>query len=170
MHINEQIIAELRSFVETIAENQPTPAKKFIYELLFGMIASGSVLLTEIGRKLTASATLHAIEKRLSRQLGSSRWTASELQKRYVERVASQITAETVLALDISDIRKTYATKMECLGRVRDGSRAEFGRGYWLSSVEAHQLNGERQGIYFQAWSAWAEDFESETREMQSRR
>ncbi len=52
MQLSEQIIAELRALVERITEGQPAPAKKFIYEMLFGMTAAGSVLLTEVGRKL----------------------------------------------------------------------------------------------------------------------
>jgi hypothetical protein len=38
--------------------------------------------------------------------------------------------------------------------------------GYWLLSIEAHQADGRRQGIYLQAWSAQAEGFESENREV----
>jgi hypothetical protein len=71
--LGEQIIAGLRALVEQTAAGQPTPAKKFIFEMLFGLVASGSVLLTEVGRKLPPTGTLHAVEKRLSRQLGSGR-------------------------------------------------------------------------------------------------
>ena len=52
MELNAQIIAELRALVETIARGQPAPAKKFLFETLFGLCASGSALLTEVGRKL----------------------------------------------------------------------------------------------------------------------
>jgi Transposase DDE domain len=164
--LSEQIIAELRALVERIAAGQPAPAQKFIFETLFGLVASGSVLLTEVGRKLPETGTLHAIEKRLSRQLGSRRWDEAALLERYVAWAARQIKPETGLALDTSDIRKAYAEKMACLGQVHDGSTGEIATGYWLLSVEAHQADGRRQGIYLQAWSAQAEEFESENREM----
>lgn len=77
-----------------------------------------------------------------------------------------RLSPNTVLALDISDIHKAYAEKMECLGQVHDASAGEITTGYWLLSVEAHQASGQRQGIYLQAWSAQAEEFESENREM----
>jgi hypothetical protein len=164
--LSEQIIAELRSLVERIAAGQPTPAKKFVFEMLFGLCASGSVLLTEVGRKLPAGISLHAVEKRLSRQLGSPRWDESSLTEQYVAWAAPQIKPETVLALDTSDIRKAYAARMECLGKVHDGSTGEIVTGYWLLSVEAHHADGHRQGLYLSAWSAQAEEFESENREM----
>lgn len=70
MELTEQIIAELRSLVEQIAIEQPTPTKKFLFEMIFGLCASGSVLLTEVGRKLPADISLHAVEKRLSANSG----------------------------------------------------------------------------------------------------
>jgi Transposase DDE domain len=166
VELTEQIIAELRSLVEQIAIEQPTPTKKFLYEMIFGMCASGSVLLTEVGRKLPADISLHAVEKRLSRQLGSERWEDEALLERYVRWTARAIKAETILALDVSDIRKVYAEKMEYLGKVHDGSTGEIATGYWLLCVEAHQASGQRQGIYLQAWSAQSEEFESENREI----
>lgn len=166
MPLSEQIIAELRALVECVADGQPAPAKKFVFEMLFGLCASGSVLLTEVGRKLPPTGTLHAVEKRLSRQLGSGRWDEAALLERYVRWAARRLKPETVLALDVSDIRKAYAERMGCLGKVHDGSTGEIVTGYWLLSVEAHQAGGERQGIYLQAWSAQAEEFESENREM----
>jgi hypothetical protein len=166
LQLDEQMITELRSLVEQIALDQPTPAKKFLYEMIFGLCASGSVLLTEVGRKLPANISLHAVEKRLSRQLGSERWKAQATLERYVQWAARAIKTDTVLALDTSDIRKLYAQKMECLGKVHDGSTGEIVTGYWLLSVEAHQAGGQRQGIYLQAWSAQAEEFESENREI----
>lgn len=166
MLLSEQIIAELRSLVEQVAAEQPAPAKKFVFEMLFGLCASGSVLLTEVGRKLPPTGSLHAVEKRLSRQLGSARWAEDALLDQYVKWTAQQIKPDTVLALDTSDIRKAYAARMECLGQVHDGSTGEIVPGYWLLSVEAHQASGRRQGIYLQAWSAQAEEFESENREI----
>jgi hypothetical protein len=91
------------------AAGQPTPAKKFVFEMLFGLCASGSVLLTEVGRKLPPTGTLHAVEKRLSRQRGSARWDADALLDRYVAWAARQVKPDTVLALDTSDIRKGIA-------------------------------------------------------------
>ena len=53
--------------------------------------------------------------------------------------------------LDTSDIRKVYAEQTDFLGRVGDGSTGVIVTGYWLLSVEAHQADGRRQGMYLQA-------------------
>ena len=45
---------------------------------------------------------------------------------------ASRIQEMTLLILDLSDISKKYARKMEYLARVRDGSEDGLGTGYWL--------------------------------------
>ena len=45
VELNEQIIAELRALVERLTAGQPVPAKMFSFEMLFGLCASGSVLL-----------------------------------------------------------------------------------------------------------------------------
>src|SRR2546423_15274605 len=108
MELTEQIIAELRLLVEQITVAQPTPAKKFLFEMIFGLCASGSVLLTEVGRELPANISLHAVEKRLSRQLGSERWEAETLLEQSVGWAARFVQPDTVLALDTSDIRKGY--------------------------------------------------------------
>jgi hypothetical protein len=47
-----------------------------------------------------------------------------------------------VLALDLSDIRKEYARKMEHLATVWDGSTGETHTGYWLVDVTGAEVNG----------------------------
>src|SRR5437667_9378953 len=53
-----------------------------------------------------------------------------------------RIQPNTVLALDLSDIRKEYAQKMENLAMVRDGSTGELHQGYWLCDVTGAEVNG----------------------------
>ena len=43
--------------------------------------------------------------------------------------------ARALLVLDISDIAKPYAEKMQYLARVRDGSTGDIVDGYWLCQV-----------------------------------
>ncbi len=46
-----------------------------------------------------------------------------------------RVRERTLLVLDLSDISKPYAKKMEYLARVRDGSTGGFANGYWLCQV-----------------------------------
>ena len=59
-----------------------------------------------------------------------------ELSTALLKRAGKRVGKETVLSLDLSDIRKEYAKSMEHLALVRDGSTGEVhSPGYWLCSV-----------------------------------
>jgi hypothetical protein len=81
--------------------------------------------------------------------------------------MASQrVEANTVLCLDLSDIRKEYAQKMEHLASVRDGSRGEIHSGYWLCDITAAEVNGsEIIPLYQKLYSTEAKEFLSENAE-----
>jgi hypothetical protein len=65
---------------------------------------------------------------------------------------SSRVQANTVLALDLSDIRKEYAQKMEYLATIRDGSTGELHPGYWLCDVTAAEVNGSE---IVRVWLLW---------------
>src|SRR6266478_7050301 len=78
--------------------------------------------------------------------------------------MASQrVGANTVLCLDLSDIRKEYAQKMEYLAPVHDGSTGEVHTGYWLCDITGAEVNGsEIVPLYQKLYSAEAKEFTSE--------
>ena len=47
------------------------------------------------------------------------------------------------MALDLGDINKPYAEKMENLATVRDGSEGKIDNGYWLINVVGADVEGE---------------------------
>jgi hypothetical protein len=72
---------------------------------------------------------------------------------------STRVQPNVVLALDLSDIRKEYAQKMEHLATVRDGSSGELHPGYWLCDVTAAEVNGsELAPLYQRLFSAEAPD------------
>jgi hypothetical protein len=77
------------------------------------------------------------------------------------------VEANAVLCLDLSDVRKEYAEKMEHLDQVWDGSEGEVHAGYWLCSVTAAEVQGsEITPLYQTLFSARAQDFVSENAEI----
>jgi hypothetical protein len=117
-------------------------ACRFISESVYGLLASQSVLLTEIGRRLEEPISLKKTEERLSRQLYKPEiW--GTLHRNILSHVSSRIKADTLLILDISDINKPYAKKMEYLAQVRDGSSGKIVSGYWLMEVIATELGSK---------------------------
>src|SRR3954453_4868426 len=78
-----------------------------------------------------------------------------------------RVEANTVLCLDLSDIRKEYAQKMEHLASVRDGSTGEVQAGYWLCDITGAEGNGrEIIPLYQKLYSPEAQEFLSENAEV----
>ena len=71
---------------------------------------------------------------------------------------------DTVIAVDISDIDKPYAKKMESLALVRDGSTGETkSNGYWLLDILGADVEGKDLiPLYGDLYSRESEDFKSE--------
>jgi hypothetical protein len=78
-----------------------------------------------------------------------------------------RIQQDPVRALDLSDIRKEYARKMEHLAPVWDGSTGETPPGYWLLDVTGAEVHGsERVPVCQKLFSAEAKEFHSENAEI----
>ncbi|WP_289056274.1 hypothetical protein, partial [Carboxylicivirga marina] len=106
-------------------------ASRFINEAIYGIIASQSVLLTEIGRQLESHVALKKIEERFSRQLIKPQlWT--DIHKHILALANHRIKDKTLLILDLSDVKKKYAENMQYMATVRDGSeQGDLVNGYW---------------------------------------
>jgi hypothetical protein len=134
--------------------------------MLFGIQSSQDVKLSNIARSLQENIALIRTEKRLSRNLNSAE-LEKELTPQLVRMGSARVQPNTVLALDLSDIRKEYAQKMENLATVRDGSTGELHQGYWLCDVTAAEVSGsEIVPLYQKLFSVKAADFTSENAEV----
>jgi len=107
--------------------------KRTIHELLIGMITSRSVLLTEIARKLKIKGTIKHIHKRLDRNL--KELELGELEEKLIYQNAAAIEEMDLCILDMSDIAKPYASKMEYLGTVHDGSAKKEVSGFPMMGI-----------------------------------
>jgi hypothetical protein len=158
----------LREFSGSLSAGLSKPARRFVGEALYGIAARGSCRLSEIGRSLEEAIALIKTETRLSNNLARP-----ELRSHVGDAVLSQgsarITDRTLLVLDLSDIAKPYAEKMEYLARVRDGSKGEIANGYWLCQVVG--VANEDKAIiplYSALYSQKAPDFVSENEEIKT--
>ncbi len=132
--------AYLDDFSGSLSSGLGKPARRFVSEALYGIAARGSVRLSEIGRALEETIALAKTETRLSRNLGRPELRA-HLGAAVLREGGARIGARTLLVLDISDIAKPYAEKMQYLA-----PRWEHG-GYrrWLLAVPG-DWGGERGG------------------------
>lgn len=157
-----KIKSQISRFASRLTEGLDKVKRRFVSEMLYGVQAAKDVKVSEIARSLNEPIDLIKTENRLCRNLAQkdltgtvNRWTCWE--------GGGSVEEDTVLAVDLSDVRKGYAKKMEYLGGVRDGSTGEVVRGYWLCEVIAAHPYGERiVPLYGELYAQKALDFTSE--------
>ncbi len=160
--------AHLEDFSGKLSAGLSKPARRFVGEALYGIAARGSVRLSEIGRSLEETIPLIKTETRLSRNLGREELCA-HLGAAVLREGGPRVGERTLLVLDLSDIAKPYAKKMEYLARVRDGSTGGIANGYWLCQVIG--VENEDSAIvplYSALYSQRAPDFQSENEEIKA--
>lgn len=116
------------------------PKVKFIKEMMFGILKSGKVQLNSIARALEEKTTIKKTSERLGRNLkekGLDKLINKELSRSYSRKLNK---SDSYLILDLSDLAKPKAEKMEGLSLVRDGSLSGKGEsklvnGYYLCNV-----------------------------------
>ena len=125
-------------------------ARRFVEDMLFGMLASGSVRLTEIARALGESIPMHATHKRLSRNLGNVR-VGNVVASNLLAEGARVVRDDALLVIDLFEIVKPYAEKMEYLNspssRVGEASdvgspREDANRGYHVCEILGWDIHG----------------------------
>lgn len=164
--VRSRLKAQLTKFSTELCSGLSKPLTKFVSQMLFGIQASQDVKLSNIARSLKEEIPLMKTENRLSRNLKVQE-LESELTRQLVRMGRQRIVTNTVLALDLSDIRKEYAEKMEHLAVVRDGSTGELHQGYWLCDVTGAEVHSsEIVPLYQKLYSVEADDFTSENAEI----
>jgi hypothetical protein len=160
--LGSKIKAQITRFSGQLGEGLGKVRRRLVSEMVYGIQAAEDVKVSEIARTLNERIELIKTEERLCRNLAGvdltdpiNRWTVWE--------GAAAVDEETVLAIDLGDVRKTYAKKMEYLGRVRDGSTGEIVPGYWVCEVLAARPDGEIvTPLYGELYAQKAEHFRSE--------
>ena len=140
--LNRQIQVKIHQYCNKFKEGFSKPEYKFIRQMLFGILKSGRVQLSSIGRSLSEPITHKKTTERLGRHIGKAGlWEkisdfTLRAQRYYLHQCR-------YLICDMSDVRKRYAEKMEGLGRIHDGSANELGDGYWLCNILGVNKRGD---------------------------
>jgi hypothetical protein len=166
-HIANKLRSKITRFSGILSQDLDKTAQRFIREAIYGIMASQSVLLTEIGRQLESRVSLKKIEERFSRQLIKYRiWGC--LHKHILSLASNRVKDKTLLILDLSDVKKKYAEKMEYLAKVHDGSEdGEIVDGYWTNQVIATEVgSNEIIPLHMSLYSQNSPDFISENEEI----
>jgi hypothetical protein len=156
------IKGQLSKFSGIISKRLSKAKQRLIKEMVYGIQASKDVKLSSITRSLNEPIPLIKTEDRLSRNLDDQDFT-EEINNQICRLGGSKVLDDMVIAIDPGDIRKKYASKMEYLCKVHDGSEHEIGEGYWLCKAVAADIEHKKViPLYLEAYSQEAKDFKSE--------
>lgn len=156
------IKGQMAKFSGIISKGLSKPKQRLVKEMIYGIQAAKDIKLSGIVRALKESIPFIKTEDRLSRNLDDEDFTA-EINNQICRLGGAKVMDDMVIAIDPGDIRKKYATKMEHLAKIHDGSDHEIGEGYWLCKAVAADVEHTKViPLYLEAYSQEAKDFRSE--------
>jgi hypothetical protein len=142
LKLSRMILSRVGKYCSGIlAEAADEYRKEFIPEVMAGVVKSGTLVAAEIARATQKEGeTTRGAWKSIRNHLGSTLWDKREeaINREFARQQARWVDPRTVIAVDLSDLSKKYARKMQHLGWVRDASESSrrktdvIERGYWL--------------------------------------
>ena len=159
-----QMKREILSFSNKISRNLSKPERKFMADMNYGILASGSCLLTDIVDQLHESSRKINIVDRLSRHL--ARGIHKDALKAYLSLVKKWCPDHPVVHIDDSDVVKPDGYKFESLGYVRDGSESTttknvYKKGYHVTEATVLTNSNHPVSIFSEIHSSKEKDFTS---------
>ena len=134
----ESISSNLHGFLKKIAKNLSVPDKKFLRDSFISLIRCGKPVVCQMARRMPNQQTkflsrLDRLESHLAKDSDFDNKIKAQLPANWLPFIKD----DTPIILDLSDIAKPYAKKMDYLAMVRDGSSGELVNGYWLVELYA---------------------------------
>lgn len=166
--LSYQLKREIGKFTNKISGGLSRPKYKLVFQMLYGMLESQSVHLSEISRALKEKITLKKTIDRLSRNLNCFNENETIFEN-YMDTVKKYTNKLSILIIDNSDISKPHSEMLDSLCEVRDGSTGQITTGYHLLEITA--LTEEEKmpmPAYTRVYSSTEKDFVSEDEEVLS--
>jgi hypothetical protein len=134
----ESLSSNLHTFLKKIAKNLSVPDKKFLRDGVIGLLRSGKPIVCQMARHMPNQRTkflsrLDRLESHLGKDSKFNRNIKAQLPGFWLPFIQDG----TPIILDLSDISKPFAKKMDYLATVRDGSSGQLVNGYWLVELYA---------------------------------
>ena len=134
----EAVSANLNWFLQPIGENLTKPQKKFLRDGLVGLLRAGRPVVCRMARKLPDQGTEFLSRlRRLEGHLNGDDELDAKVKAALPGLWLPMVKDDTPIILDLSDIAKPLAKKMDYLAVVRDGSTGQLVNGYWLVELYA---------------------------------
>ena len=159
-----QLKRKILTFVSKISKRLPKPEKKFAADITYGMLASGSCLLTDVADRLHEPARKINVVDRLSRHL--EKGVPAPASASYLRQVKKWVPDKPVIHIDDSDVAKPDGHKFESLGIVRDGSESTpaknvYKKGYHVTEACVLTRSSHPVSIFSRIHSSSEKDYTS---------
>ena len=162
--ISYRLKRKILTFTNKISRRLAKPDRKFTADMVYGILASRSCLLTDISDQL--HETVHKVNtvKRLSNHL--SEGTPASAAASYLHTVKRLVPSEPVVLIDESDIVKPDGKQFEALGIVRDGSestqtKSVYKKGYHVTEACVLTANKHPVSVFSMIHSSVEKDYKS---------
>ena len=155
---------EILNYSKKFSGRLSLPEAKFNADMLYGVVASQSCLLTQISQRLQEDIKKRYTVDRLSDHL--SKGVPEESQEDYLRFVRSMTPCEPVIHIDDSDVVKPEGYHFESLGIVRDGSKSTseksvYCKGYHVTEACVLTRSNHPVSIFSQLHSSEEKGFTS---------
>ncbi len=155
---------EIINFTNKISKDLFKPDRKFTADITYGMLSSGSCLMTDVADQLHEKTKKVNTVERLTRHL--QKGISDKALDSYYNVISKWIPDEPVIHIDDSDIVKPNGYKFEALGTVRDGSKSGnsknvIEKGYHVTEACVITKNNHPVSIYSRIHSSKEKNFKS---------
>ena len=155
---------KILAFTNKISKNLSKPERKFTADITYGMLASGSCLLTDVCDQLHEPSKKINVVDRLSRHL--EKGTPIPSLSAYLQQIKKWVPAHPVIPIDDTDVVKPDGYKFEALGIVRDGSESTsaknvYKKGYHVTEACVLTSSNHPVSLFSQIHSSHEKDYKS---------
>ena len=155
---------EILTFSNKISKHLSKPDKKFSADMIYGMLASKSCMLTDIVEQLHENTKKINSVERLSRHL--EKGISQKATVSYLQTIKKWVPNEPVIHIDDSDVTKPDGYKFEALGIVRDGSESTstknvYKKGYHVTEACVLTKSNHPVSIFSRIHSSSEKDYKS---------
>lgn len=162
--ITYQMKREILTFSNKISRKLTRPEKKFMADMTYGMLASGSCLLTDVVDQLHENTKKVNSVERLTRHLNKG--ILNNAQQSYLSLIRKWAPKNPIIHIDDSDVTKPDGYKFEALGIVRDGSestsaKSVYKKGYHVTEATVLTANNHPVSLFSEIHSSKEKSFTS---------
>lgn len=155
---------KILTFTNKFSKRLSKPERKFTADITYGMLASGSCLLTDVADQLHEDSKKINVVDRLSRHLDKG--TPAKAAFSYLQQIKKWVPTEPVIHIDDSDVVKPEGYKFESLGIVRDGSESTstknvYKKGYHVTEACVLTTSNHPVSIFSKIHSSSEKDYKS---------